>query len=255
MKRHLHCVRAAALGWAAAVVMVTLPAGAVAQGFEGAITFRTIDDDGKATEMKQITKGKKLRVEGMGGDKGGAWVLDQDQGRMLMIDPKRKQVMVMTRQDMEQMRAMGAAMRKQQGQGEKPAAEDYKLDFKPTGESRTVAGVRCQVWRGYTEQEGEREEGEACLADGVGFAMFDLMDNPMLGGGQGSKMEREFARYRKIVGPNKGVVQTAEIKNGKPVVQLEATKIERGPVSDAQFQPPPGYTVVNMGEMLKKSQR
>lgn len=101
-------------------------------------------------------------------------------------------------------------------------------------------------------QRVRREEGEACLADGVGFAMFDLMsDNPMLGNHSRSKMSQEFARYRKLVGPNKGILQTSEIKDGRTTVWLEATKIERKPVSDSQFEPPPGYQVVDMSEMLQ----
>jgi hypothetical protein len=242
MKHQLHCA------WAplacALAAALALPAAASAQGFEGVITFKSIDDDGTVTEMKQISKGKKLRIEGIGGS--GTWIMDPAKGRMLMIDPEQKQVMVMTEKDVKQMQSMGEETEEKQA---KP--EDFKVEINPTGQSRTVAGVRCQVWRGYTESEGKREEGEACLAEGVGFAMFDLMaNNPMMGGGD-SEMEKEFAHYRKVVGPNKGILQSAEIKNGKPVVQLEATKIERSSVSDAQFEPPPGYQVTDMGEMMK----
>jgi hypothetical protein len=239
-----------ALGCTGALAL-TLPAPAHGQRMEGAVTFRMTDDDGKVSEMKQITKGQKVRIEGFGSDQG-AWIMDPQTGRMMILDPKHKQAMVMTKQDMEQMRTMGAAVKKQYGK-EKPGAEeaDYKLDFKPTGESRTIAGTKCEVWRGYTEEDGDREEGEACLADGVGFAMFDMMSNPFMGG-EKSKMEQEFARYRKLVGPDKGVIQTAEIKNGKPAVQMEATKIEKGPVPDAMFEAPAGYKVVNMGEMIQQ---
>jgi hypothetical protein len=110
------------------------------------------------------------------------------------------------------------------------------------------------VWKGYIESDGEREEGEACIADGVGFTMFDLMrDNPMVAGQSG--MSREFARFRELVGPNKGILQASTIEDGKSQLLLEATKIEPKPVSASLFEPPPGYEVVDMGEMLEEQMK
>lgn len=226
-----------------------------AQGFEGAITFRFTNDDGKTTETLQTTKGRKVRIEGTetAGADGGAWIVDPERDRVLVVSPSKQTVMVMTRADMQQMQAMSEAFMAGHARGKKGADDsDYKLDFKPTGETRTVAGERCKVWRGFTLFNGTRREGEACIAEGVGFAMFDLMaDNPMVSDRQGSRMAQEFARYRKIVGPNKGILQTTEIKDGKAVVRLEATKIERKRVSDALFEPPPGYKVQSMGQLFQ----
>ena len=67
-------------------------------------------------------------------------------------------------------------------------------------------------------------------------------------------MAQEFARYRKIIGPNKGILQTTEIVDGKRVVRIEATKIERKQVSDALFEAPPGYQVRSMREVLQARQ-
>ena len=243
-----------ALACAASLPFLTA-APAQAQGFEGAITFRFTNDNGRTTETLQTTKGRKVRIEAIGpaAAGGSAWIMDPDNDRVLIVSPARKTVMTMTRAEIQQMDAMADGFMNAHG---KKAADStgYKLDYKPTSETRTVAGERCKVWRGYTLFHGTRREGDACIAEGVGFAMFDMMANNPVMTGHRSPMAQEFARYRRIIGPNKGILQTTEIVDGKRVVRIEATKIERKQVSDVLFEPPPGYQVRSMREVLQAHQ-
>jgi hypothetical protein len=132
--------------------------------------------------------------------------------------------------------------------------EPGKYSFSNTGRTETVAGVPCQVWHGvYTGDEGKKDEGDACVANGVGFALAELtFANPMAQrGGTGYE---QFEQYRQLVGGNKGILKVTKVEDGKPVTEMEATKIERKLVSDDAFKPPAGYTEVKMGDMMRQAQ-
>jgi hypothetical protein len=236
------------LALTAALALSALPAGLAAQNrMEGVVTFRMEGSQGKIDTVTQTTRGRSMRLEGYG-SKGSAWIYDGDQKRMVMLDSTKKQAMLITEKDAEQARAMTQGMR--QARGAKDEASKPSLHFSKTGKTETVAGVKCEVWKGYTEHEGKKQEGEACLAEGVGFAPFDeLTSNPMF-----ASQSNEWRRYRELVGPNKGIVKAVQVVDGKPRTSIEAIKIERKPVSPEAFQPPAGYTVIDMGDMMRKAQ-
>jgi Domain of unknown function (DUF4412) len=222
--------------------------------FEGVIAFQMIGVDQKPDTMIQTTKGNTLKLEGMGHGKG-AVVFDATKHRMLMIQPDEKQYIVATEEDMQQMNMMTqAAMEKFAKKGAKSEDDEdnVKIDFRPTGRTETVAGVKCEVWHGTSIREGEKHEGEACLAKGVGFAAFNVMSNPMLAPrGRGASF---IEQYRKLVGPNKGVIKMVEFKDGKPHSSMEAIKIQPLSISDTEFEPPAGYKEVNMHDQMVKMQ-
>lgn len=229
------------------------PAALGAQSsFEGTIAFLMAGAEGaKPDTMIQTTKGKNIRLEGMGGGHM-AVIFDGDGHRMLMVQPSDKKYVVMTEADMQQMHAMTEALRKQYGK--QPADDDTQVQFSKTGRTEKVAGARCEVWHAVTAEDGKKKEGEACIADGVGFVgLSTLTSNPMLGwGGRQSNM---MEAYRKIVGPNKGVLKIVEVKDGQPRTMMEAVAINRTPVPAAAFQPPAGYTEVKLADQMTKLQQ
>ena len=96
---------------AAALAALSLGAAPVrAQtAFEGVITFRLTEPNGKQTEMTQTTKGRKLRIDGMAESPRGpgvGMIMDADAGRMVMLMPADKRAVVMTKADMDRMAAM-----------------------------------------------------------------------------------------------------------------------------------------------------
>ena len=65
-------------------------------------------------------------------------------------------------------------------------------------------------------------------------------------------MDASMSSLRDAIGPGNGLLKMTTIKDGQPEVAVVATKIERTTVSDDQFVPPAGYTVMqmpNMGQM------
>jgi Domain of unknown function (DUF4412) len=245
----------------AAVAVCTLALGSFAAlpaaaqtGFEGVITYLDHEkSSGKATPMVQTTKGNKAKFEGMGGTKDVVVIFDGDAHSMIMVQPEKKQYITVTQADMDRMAAMMKPMAEKMKREGKDKS-DFKLDVNKTGKFETVAGTKCEIWHGTTvEEDGTKREGEVCVAQGVGFAFYDIMmNNPMTAQMRGS-MQAQMEKYKQLMSGGKGVLKFTSIENGKPFVQMEATKIERRPVSDAEFQPPAGYTGTSMGAMMEQS--
>jgi Domain of unknown function (DUF4412) len=228
------------------------PAPAAAQtGFEGVITFREYNkSDGTHSTMIQTSKGNKVRLDGMNGSKG-SMILDGDAHSMIMIEPDEKKYMTITQADMDQMAAMMPADRSKNPRD--PKNRDYKVDLKDTGRTETVAGTKCEIWHGSsTDEDGQKREGEACVAKGVGFEAYNIaLNNPMAQRMRGSSMQRALEQYKKVLSGGKGVLKMTDIDNGKSIVEMEAVKIDPKSVSDTTFKPPAGYTGQSMGQMMQ----
>lgn len=231
------------------------PATLAAQNaFEGTIVFLLSQDEGSTPDtMIQTTKGQNLRLDG-GNREKFSLIFDGAGHRMLMVQPAEKKYFVMTEAEMQMMHARTEALMKQYNKKGEEDEDDSGVQFSNTGRTETVAGAKCQVWRATTVQDGKKNEGEACIANGVGFAGLSTMwNNPMMQAG--GKETRMMATYKKLVGPNKGVLKIVEFKDGKPRTAMEAVSISRAAVPDAAFQPPAGYTAVNLGQMMQGMQK
>ena len=243
------------LGGAVAVLLlggVMSPRGAAAQtGFNGVITFLSERDAGKQDTFVQYTKGRKIRIDGFGGQQG-AMIVDNDAKVVMIVEPAKKQYMTMTEDDAKQMQAMMGPMMEQMKSKRKDAG---KLSFAKTGKTETVAGVPCEVWRGeYTDDEGKKDEGEACVAAGVGLELGELTyNNPMMM--QRGAAHDQFEQYRQLVGGNKGILKATSLKEGKASTQLEAIKIERKILGNDVFAPPAGYKELRMGDMMMQAHK
>jgi hypothetical protein len=230
-----------------------MPAGgAVAQtGFNGVITFVNEGSAGKQDTFIQYTKGHKVRLDGFGSHKG-AMIVDNDAKVMMMVDPEKKQYMTMTEEDAKQMQAMmGPMMERMKQQQSKKAGG--KLSFAKTGKTEMVAGVPCEVYRGeYVDEDGDKDEGEACVATGVGFALDALtFNNPMVQ--QGGAGYDRMQQFRELVAGNKGILKAKSFKDGKIKTDMEAIKIERKAPGDDMFTPPADYKEIRMADMMMQA--
>lgn len=238
----------------ALTALSTTPAPAAAQtGFEGVITFQQYNkSDGTHSTVVQTTKGQKVRWDGMGGQ-NSTMIFDGDSHTMIIVQADKKTYMTVTQADMDQMAAMMKPMADRMKERKGASDDDFKVDLKNTGRTETVAGTQCEVWHGMTTQEGKAKEGEACVAKGVGFAVYDVMlNNPMTRQMRGS-MQESMAKYKQMMSGGKGLLKMTSIENGKPTVDMVATKIEKKSVGDDAFKPPAGYTGQSMGQMMQQA--
>jgi len=241
---------------AAALTFAATPARAQTN-FEGVVTFRSDWSSGKSDTMTQTTKGENFRLDGMGDNNGGL-IYDAAGKRIIMLEGAQKRAVVMTEAEQQQMQEMMrgrmAAMRKQTGKKEaEEENEEPKVTISKTGKTEVVAGTRCEVIHAtWVDSDDKKHEGDACVADGVGYAIFSqaLLSNPMFASGR--HQAKWVEEYRHAVGPNKGILKIVSYKDRKPTVEMEAIRIERKSIPASAFEPPPGYTVVNLGDMMRQ---
>ncbi|MEO7038853.1 MAG: DUF4412 domain-containing protein [Gemmatimonadaceae bacterium] len=195
-----------------------------AQGFDGIIQFVSYEDGSKPDTMTQITKGSKIRFEGLGKE-GGAMIMDGN--TRLILVPDRKMYMNLPPE-----------------LGSKVAADEmskHRGVATKTGKVENIAGVPCEDWHYKgTDEDGKPEEGDACLAKGVGF-----MINRLSGGMAGHFFSAGGQAFGDALKNGAGVMKV--IANGK--LSLVAVKVQATSVPDAMFVPPAGYTKMSMPSM------
>jgi len=224
--------KAAVLGVSAALGTQT-PAPVGAQtGFTGTVTYENHSQNGNASTLVEVQKGNKTRIE-MGGTTAGgsqgAGIIDRDAGTMTVIMPAQKTYMTFPQRPLDQ-----AAMSKQ--------STGDKATFTNTGKTKIVAGVPCEIYHGTVLRNGKPEEGDACIAKGVGLNPFDFIGAPDLRGG----MSPEIAALRDLLKDGRGVLEATTYRNGQATVELEAKQIDRSTPSDAAFIPPADYHVMQV---------
>ena len=241
---------------AVAVLLATapMPVGVLAaqSSFNGVITFLNAGTSGQQDTFVQYTKGNKIRLDGFGSTHG-SMIIDNDAKIMMMVDPSKKQVMTMTEDDAKQMQAMMGPMMDRMKQQGKKDEETGKASFTKTGKTETVAGVRCEVYHGvYIEDDGDKDEGDACVATGVGFRLDAVtFNNPMVqrGGAGYGRMQQ----FRELVAGNKGILKAKSYKDGTVKTDMEAVKIEPKSLGDDMFAVPPGYKEIRMADMMMQA--
>jgi hypothetical protein len=229
--------------FAASLITALIGAPAVhAQGLkEGAATFILRSPSGKADTVQQLSKGRDMRIEGLGGRNEGTIVVDGDGKRFIVLDDRKQQAMVMSERDAKQMNEMAESMGldPERMRGDKPT-------ITKTGRSETVGGVRCEVVHIVVTRKGEAEEGDACVADGVGFGIFDALNAVPIAKGA----TRELDAYRSIVGPGKGLVKATTVRDGRTVTVLELLRFDARDVPASSFEIPAGYETQDIGDMM-----
>lgn len=202
---------------------------AAQSGFEGVIEFKEFGKHGTGT-MVQTSKGSLIRIDNLHGGQGKreepTLILDTKARTMTMLVPENHMYLV-------QPLAQG---------GSGPADPKRQLAFKDSGRTETVAGIKCQIYSGtVTDSRGKQSQFEACMAKGVGFALFEAMGAR----GVGSKSSGADL-FRDMAAKNLYVLKVWELKDGARVPAMEATKVEQKAVPASAFQVPAGFTKMDM---------
>ena len=214
----------AALLLAAAIVLAMAAPRLPAQQFDGVMQFVTYENDADHPDtMTQMTKGSKIRMEGLG--KGAAMIVDGT--KRIIIMPSQKQYMEFPPSTGSKEEA-------------KEAAKHHGVAVK-TGKTETIAGIPCEDWHYKgTDDDGKPEEGDACLAKNAGF---------MIGRFAGDMQMKVFdaggQAFNNAINTGSGLMKVTT--NGKVV--FTAVKAQATSLPDAMFAPPAGYTKLDMSQM------
>lgn len=208
------------------ICFIGMPTTATAQDFEGIIYFEMADLAKQGMgEMPYMVKGNKGRME----------INHQGQkNAMLMLPGESKMVMIIEQ--------MNGYIEMDLNNTERANTEKDKAsepDMTNTGQTKTIAGKTCEVWR----MESEDGTFETCMAKGLGTFMMPQ-----------NQMQRRNAPAwaQKFAEEGSMPLEIVEIKNGDRTVQMKATKIVEKSLSDDLFKVPEGYR--DMSGMMKGMQ-
>jgi hypothetical protein len=221
--------------------------------FTGAITFTIYPPAGKPRVVVQTSKGSKIRFDSLG-DRTGPWIVETGSKRLLIISHATKTVFETTFDELDRAAELsrGTEQRRRTGAADRSGEEVLTVDFSRSGRVDTIAGERCEVWRGWGDRGGIRTEGEVCLSQAAGFSLPEaLLWLPQLTRGPAAS---ELAKFRKAFG-SRGLLKTAEARGGRLRTTMTATRIRREPVSDRLFGIPRSYARKSLGPVLAELRR
>ena len=194
-------------------------------------------------QMTYFLKGKQTRIETTIPDvpEGSAVMLwDTEGGKITTLMPSRKMYVTM---DLKQASEDIKGARKAHGGDD---TEFPKLTN--TGEKETIAGHDCEHWL-----MGDKQEVDICVAKGLGY--FGM--GGQSAGGLGSwknfifspKMLSQAAAHPEWVKFLEGgafPLKLTATADGKVMMTMEATKIEKKALDNSLFSIPPDYKEMSM---------
>jgi len=218
------------------VLLAAIPAAAQTR-FTGTITYTMSSGDGQSINIVQSSKGPKLRVDqataggsrdGSGAGMTASVIYDHDARTLTILLHDQRVYIARPAPDATAMTGPGDS-----------------ATFAATGKSKTVAGVTCTMYRIHTIRSGRPEDGDACMAKGVGVNPLDM--ESATGSAANSPamraMQDFFAR-------GYGMLEATALKGGTSSTALLVTSISRTPPSDDMFKPPTDYKPMAAGGIL-----
>src|SRR4030095_7070914 len=213
--------------------------------FEGTIAMKMETENQKEMQMIYFLKGKHARIETKipnlpEGEAAMLW--DLESGKMTTLMPSRKMYLVMDLQ--KNAEAMREAAKGMKGTGD----VDKFPKLTPTGKQETIAGHTCEHWL-----IGDNQEVDMCVAKGLGY--FGM--GGQSGGGFGSfkncafspKMLAEAASHPdwvKLLEGGAFPLKLTTMEEGKLMMSMEATRIEKKSLDDSLFVIPSDYKEMSM---------
>jgi hypothetical protein len=211
-------------------------------------------------------KGNRMRIDTTQGDKASAVILDIEGQRMVLLDDKKREAIIMPAAKLQETLS-------------KTTTGEVKASVTPTGETKTIAGMTCTVHQvsvsvpfsmgGPDMGMALVMAGPACLSkDAPGYADYArlytsvadkgfILGDPRAAQGPGAAMAKGMANFHKTMAAA-GIAldqnMHAELKGEGPMAgimgkmfKIDAghvvTKIETGDVDAAIFDVPAGYKV------------
>lgn len=208
--------------------LLTAPALLAADAFVGKVSFLMNNGKGKPVILHQSYKGTAMRTD-MEGMPGG----------MIMDFTKKEMIILMNEEKMYMVHAIKP--------DDLPKETKEKLtpdaDVEATGKTEKILGYLCNQ---FLVKDG-KSTTELWVAEGLGvFAGLGNQGGGMFGGKKGkSEMSAKWEQVLKGKGgfPLRVITRDAA---GKETFKMEATKIEKGGVTDADFVPPADFTKFEM---------
>ncbi len=199
-------------------------------------------------------KGKAMRIDTRQDGQRVSMLFDGRSNKMTTLQHDDKMAMVI---DMDQMMHQAEEMREQMAQsmGVSPDMMEDGMpgkdlfSIKPTGETKTINGFKCELYKGTDSDGGFTHmwihKGYADVFESMATA-FSRLDAP-----EKSGQDKEEQFFRKV----KGVpILTKSLSNGAFSID-EILKISKQSVSDDMLKVPADYKKTSMEEMMQQQMK
>ena len=238
---------------ALAFALILAPARSQAQqAFQGVVTY-DMTSQGQTLHMTHYMKDGNLRVEFETQGRTMVMLTSPDGSKQIMLMPESKQWV-----DMKVMQERMAAMMGRMGRGAPaaPAPARGPVEFRATGQSETVAGIRCDHYLVVSENG----ESDVCAAKGLGWHTDSPpnMGAPAAGraGGRASAAgpaaeppsglsALEVALLRQRFADGFFPLKITSTSNGRSVT-IQVVELSKKALEDGLFQPPADYQEMRM---------
>lgn len=253
---------------AALVLAASLPAGAD----ELTIVSRVTRNGGPPVTTTSYLGSDHARMVQPDGQE---MILDSKAGQMTIIDGRKKEYFVITRQDIEQVQARvqqqmnSPEMRKAQEQMKNLPPDVQKrmeammggvtssINVRKTGTTRKIAGYSCEDW---TIDLGQFSKTEECLTTELPLpaqswetyrSFAQTMKSMMAAAGPMAKAASQMQeKFKEMKGLPLATKTTASILGHSSTTLSEVTEVKRGPIPASAWEIPAGYRKVE-NPMLK----
>ena len=219
------------------LLAVLTPAIASADSFEGKVNMTMTGADMKAPiEITYNVKGHMLRMD-MAVPQKVTIIMDTEKREMTTLIYKNSMYMTSqlpTPADLPDTARTAAA---------KAKAEESAKNLVDTGEKTTILGYTATKYT--TNANGTTTE--MWLTDELG-TFFGFGPNAA-GGRRGGQSTVPSGLEALLKGKNFFPLRIVSIAGGKEKFRMETTAVDKGSVSDSQFQPPDGWKKFDMGSM------
>ncbi len=212
--------------------LLITPALFAVDPFVGKVSFAITSGKGKAMTLNQSFKGNAVRTD-MEGAPGG----------MIMDFAKKEMIILMNEEHMYMVQPLKASDIPHEIKDKAAADPDVEV----TGKTEKILGYTCNQ---ILVKDGKNVT-EMWVAEELG--MYAGLGAQSGGGGMfGKKGNADAAaKWEKALKGKGGFPIRVITRNaaGKETYKMEATKIEKGGVSDADFKPPAGFQKFEMPDM------
>jgi hypothetical protein len=233
------------------VAALSVPGRVRAQGtFEGMVAGTMTLADGKVAPFRYYQLGNRTRQEYSMEGHTGTMIFDGTTGDMISIMPEQKKYMIMNlRTASGPMRQLGDAMA---GGGRGGKAPDFsKMKVTRTGQHEVIAGIPCDHYLFQSTEDADKPPLDICGAAGFGFMGIAGQNASMMPSTAAllRSQNPEMARLaRQGFFPVK--MTFPDHAGGKSMVWV-VTQLDRHRPDAALFQPPAGYTQLQIPGMGK----
>jgi hypothetical protein len=242
------------MGYALALLTaaaVWVPGRVRAQGtFEGMVAGTMSLADGKSMPFRYYQLGSRTRQEYTIEEHTMAMIFDGTTGDVMTLIPQQKKYMVT---NMRETSAAGRRMADAMAGRNGGKAPDFsKMKVTATGQRETIAGITCEHYLFQNTEKPDDPPIDICGAPGLGFMGMAGQNNSMMPSTAAllRSQNRDLARLaRQGFFPLK--MTFSERQHPEKKLVWVATQIDRHRPDAALFQPPAGYTPLQIPGMGK----